>query len=419
MYDLLITNIAEIVTMAAPNKKPLIGDDFQNPQIIYDGAIAIKDGNIALIGKIPEVHAKIVHSAVDQIIDAKGKTVIPGFVDAHTHLIFAGSREYEFLARIEKLRNSHNITMSGGINDTVTATRKASSDDLFFLGENILKRMLRNGTTTIEAKSGYGLDFNTEIKILETIKKLNELQPIEIISTFLGAHAIPRGITSDKYTDQVIKEMIPSVAKLKLAEFCDVFCEVGFFSYEQSEKVLHAGLEYDLIPKIHADELSNTYGAQLAADVEAISADHLIYADRDGLSAMAKAGTIAVLLPGTSFFLGMKDYANADLMKELGVPIALGTDFNPGSCLCDSVKLILSFACLKLKLTPLEALAAATINAAYAINRGNIIGSLEPGKQADIIIMDAPNHDYIPYYVSCNLINKVIKKGQIVFQSTW
>ena len=417
MYDLLITNIAEIVTMAAPDKKPLTGKNFQNPSIIYGGAIAIKDGNIALIGKSADVNSKIVHSAVDQIVDAKGKTVIPGFVDGHTHLVFSGSREYEFLDRIEKLRNTHNVLMSGGINHTVAATRKAPVDDLLFLGEQRLKRMLQYGTTTIEAKSGYGLDTSTEIKILETTKKLNGIQSIEIVTTFLGAHAIPGGMTSDKYTDLIIKEMIPEVAKHKLAEFCDVFCEVEFFSYEQSKRILQAGLDHGMIPKIHADELSNTQGAQLAAEVGAISADHLLHAEESGLKAMAEKGTIAVLLPGTSFALNLKEYANATLMRELGVPIALSTDFNPGSCFCENMQLILTLACLKLKMTPLEALAAATINAAYAINRGETLGSLEVGKQADILIMDAPNHDYIPYHFGANLVSKVIKKGQIVYQA--
>jgi len=413
--DLLIKNISELLPMTS-NGKALCGKDLANIEVIENGAIAIKDDVIVTVGSISDVLDRCTQTKDTIVIDGRKKTVLPGFVDCHTHLVFGTTRENEFVGRIEKLRNTQNVIMEGGIKFTVSKTRSTSKDKLVKFAKKHLDIMLSHGITTIESKSGYGLDLENEIKILEVNEELRKIQDVEIESTFLGAHAIPEGYTSKEYTSLIINEMIPEVSKRNLARFCDVFCEEGFFSREEAKKILKAGKKYGLIPKIHADQLTNTYGASLAAEVGANSADHLEYAYDDGLKAMAEKGVIGVLLPTISFNLDLQ-YPDAKKMMDFGVPIAISTDFNPGAGYCESMAFVIHLACLKLKMMPLEALAAATINGAYATGVADRVGSLEVGKQADIVIMNAPNHKHIPYHYGVNLVDTVIKKGKIVRQN--
>jgi imidazolonepropionase len=275
--------------------------------------------------------------------------------------------------------------------------------------------MLQHGTTTVEAKSGYGLDIDTEIKSLEAIRDMALLHPVEIVPTFLGAHVVPEKYRDrpDAYVDLLVKDMIPKVAKGKLAEFCDVFCEKDIFDIDQSRRILLAGKEQGLGPKVHADEMTSFGGAELAAEVGAISADHLLKVSAQGIQGLAKANVVAILLPATPFVLMETDYAPARRMIDAGVPVALATDFNP-NCMTESMQLVLTLACLMMRMTPAEAIAAATINAAHGIKRAHIIGSLEPSKQADVLIMDVPNHQHIAYHFGVNLVDKVIKAGRLV-----
>ena len=401
--DILIKNANEIITLKGSNK-PRIKDEMNNLSIIEKGSIAIKDGIIFDIGKNLEYKS-------EKIIDAKGKTVMPGFVDPHTHLVFAGTREFELGLKLKGYSYMDILKKGGGILYTVDETRKAKQTDLVKQSKNRLNNMLINGTTTCEAKSGYGLNTETEIKILNSIEKLNDIHPIEIIPTFLGAHAIPKEHSADEYVDMIIDEMIPKTKKL--AKFCDVFCEKGVFTPAQSEIILEAGKTHGLIPKIHADEIVDTGGAALSAKVGAISADHLLNSNESGLKDMANKGVMGILLPGTPFSLMMKEYADARKIINLGVPVAIATDLNP-NCWVENMQLIIQLACFKMKLTPAEAITASTFNAACSIGVNNKVGSLEKGKQADILILDCPNHIFIPYHFGVNLVETIIKKGKIV-----
>jgi len=410
--DLLIVNADELVTLFGGGEKPRTGKQMRELGIIRNGALAIKGGRIAAVGKTFEV-TKVFKA--ENVISANGKTVLPGFVDPHTHLVFAGSREDEFQMRVEGASYMEILGAGGGILKTVMATRKASVEKLVDFGLKTFDVMLEHGTTTVEAKSGYGLTTKDEVKILEVIKRLNQLHALDVVSTFLGAHAIPPEYRSNPqgYVSLVVDEMIPKVAEKGLAEFCDVFCERGVFSLEQTRRVLVAGKNYGLKPKVHADEISMFGGAELAADVGAISADHLLLSSVEGLKAMADKGVIAVLLPAATFSLMTGRYADARKMIDFGVPMALATDFNP-SCWVENQQLVIAFACHFMRLTPAEVITAATINAAHAIGRANDVGSLEVGKKADVIILDAPNHKFLGYCFGANLVDKVIKNGRLV-----
>ena len=401
--DILIKNASELVTLKGPNT-PRTKQQMSDLSIINNGSIAIHDGKIVEIGK------NLNYSA-EKTIDAHGKTVMPGFVDSHTHLVFAGSREFELDMKLKGFSYMDILKKGGGIFYTVNETRKASDDQLIKESKNRLDTMLLHGTTTCEAKSGYGLDTKTELKILKVQKQLQKIHPIDIVSTFLGAHAIPKELGSDEYVDQIIDEMIPKTKGL--ARFCDVFCEKGVFTVDQSRRILEAGKEYGLTPKIHADEIVDTGGAGLAAKVGAVSADHLLMSSDTGLKAMAKSGVIGVLLPGTPFSLMMKDYSNARKMIKLGVPVALATDLNP-NCYTENMQFMVQLACLNMKMTPAEAVTAATFNSACAIGLNDRVGSLEPGKQADIMILNCPNHTFIPYHFGVNLVDAVIKNGSLI-----
>lgn len=401
--DILIKNASEIVTLKG-NNAPRIKKEMSSLSIINKGSIAIKDGKIVKVGKN-------LNFTADKTIDASGKTVLPGFVDPHTHLVFLGSREFELDMKLKGFTYMDILNKGGGIFYTVNKTRKASNKDLFSQSKNRLDNMLLHGTTTCEAKSGYGLDTKTEIKILKVHKELQKNHPVDIVSTFLGAHAIPKELDPDEYVDIIIDEMLPKTKGL--ADFCDVFCEKGVFTVNQSKKILESGKKFGLIPKIHADEIVDTGGAGLAAEVGAISADHLLMSSDTGLTAMAKSKVIGVLLPGTPFSLMMKDYSNARKMIKLGVPVALATDLNP-NCYTENMQFVIQLACLNMKMTPAEAITAATFNSACSIGLNNKIGSLEPGKQADIIILNCPNHVFIPYHFGVNLVETVIKSGRII-----
>jgi len=370
-----------------------------------NASILIEDGRIKKIGKNI--------GRADEVIDARGKTILPGFVDAHTHAIFAGSREFEIEMKLSGKTYEYIAEHGGGINYTVKKTRDASFHQLLSESKERLDRMLEYGTTTAEVKSGYGLDTKNEIKMLEVAKELDEKHAIDVIPTFLGAHAVPPGMEKDDYVELVINEMIPEVADRGLARFCDVFCENGYFTVDESRRILKAGKEHGLTPKIHADEFSSCGGAGLAAEMNAISADHLLMASDDGIKRMATAGVNAVLLPAVPFSLMQERYAPARKMMKEGVRVALATDLNP-NCWTENMQFVIQLACFKMGMTPREAIEGATINAARAVGMENEVGSIEEGKKADLVIIDAPSHVFIPYHFGVNLVEKVIKNGKVV-----
>jgi len=410
--DLVIKNAQELLTLSSSFKEA------SGLGMIQQGAVAIKAGRVFWVGRTEELSQKFFLNRDGGEIDARGKVVMPGLIDAHTHLIFAGSRENEFEQRIQGLSYQEIAERGGGILSTVEATRKASFDELLFLGKRRLDRMLSKGVTTLEAKSGYGLSLQSELKILKAMKALQESHPIDIVPTFLGAHTFPKEFREDRagYIHLLAIEMIPQVAQEGLAEFCDVFCEEKAFTSEESKKILEAGKRYGLKPKIHADQLSPGGGAELAAEVNAFSADHLEYVSREGIRKMVEKGVTAVLLPGASFFLSTKKFPPARDLIEQGVAVCLATDLNPGSSMTESLPLMLTMGCTMYKMLPKEVIRAATIHAARAIGREKEIGSLEVGKQADIILLDIPNYHYLPYHFGVDHVELVIKKGKIVYQ---
>jgi len=409
--DLIIENASELATPEG-GQKPLVGKQMLALRIIKDAAVAVRNGRIAAVNKTATIRSAFKAS---ETINAKGKTIVPGFVDPHTHLVFAGSREDEFTLRIKGAGYMEIHRKGGGILKTVEETRRASEAELVRGCRKTLDIMLEYGTTTLEAKSGYGLTVEDEIKCLRVLRLVNETHPASVVATFLGAHAIPTEYEKhpSDYVKLVVEKMIPKVAHSKLAEFCDVFCERGVFNIKQSRYILYAGKKHGLKPKMHADELTGFGGAELAAEVGAVSAEHLLYASDKGLKTIAERGVIAVLLPAASFALMIERFADARKMIEMGVPIALGTDFNP-SCWVENQQMVMALACRQMKMTPAEALTASTINAAHAISKASEIGSLEPGKKADILVLDAPNHNFLGYRFGTNLVNRVIKDGKIV-----
>jgi imidazolonepropionase len=413
--DLIIIHANELVTMDTTYGVPRVGLEMKNLAIIRDGAVAVFRNIIIFVGTTKDLYANYPPSEKTVIIDATNQLVTPGFVDPHTHIIFDGYRENELEMKLAGKTYIEILESGGGILKTVKATRNAPLARLIKNGKTILNRMMEYGTTTIETKSGYGLDTENEIKSLLAAKELNLEHPIDIVSTFLGAHAVPpeyEGKT-DEYVELIISEMIPKIAKEELAEYCDVFCEEGIFSIDQTKKILSTAIKYGIKPQIHIDEIVDTNGALLAAELSAVQVGHVLKSNDDGLKALKNTKTIATLLPGTPFCLMLKDYAPARKMIEIGVPIALATDLNP-NCWTESMQMIIALACYHMKLSPAEALTAATINAACAIERQEEIGSLEVGKKADIIVFDVPNHNFLPYQFGVNLVSKVIKNGKVV-----
>ncbi|MFX1418547.1 MAG: imidazolonepropionase [Promethearchaeota archaeon] len=413
--DLAIFHINELVTMNTKYGAPRIEENMSELAVINDGAVAIKDDIIIFIGNTDELMSKYEFGKIPTKIDATNKLVTPGFIDPHTHIIFEGTRENELSMKLEGISYLEILKLGGGILKTVRETRQASIEKLVKNGMKILDRMLSYGTTTLEAKSGYGLTTESEVKQLRAIEILNDEHPMDIIPTFLGAHAIPPEYNDkrDKYVDLIISDMIPEIVRERLAEFCDVFCEEGIFSIKQARKILKTAIRYGLKPQIHIDEIVDTNGALLASEVRAIQASHLLKSNEKGLKAMAEAGVIATLLPGTPFCLMLNEYAPARKMIELGIPVAIATDLNP-NCWTESMQMIIALACYNMKLSPAEALTAATINAACALQKQDEIGSLEIGKKADLIVFDIPNHNFLPYHFGVNLALIVIKNGKIV-----
>lgn len=416
--DLLLVHAGELLTLSGGedvDAGPRTGEALGRLGLIPDGAVAIADGIITEVGSTADLLGMV---RAARTVDAEGRVVLPGFVDPHTHLLFGGSRAEEFELRLRGATYLDIAAAGGGILHTVTETRRLGEGALVKIGAARLNRMLAHGTTTVEAKSGYGLSTEEEVKLLRALHRLSAAHHIDIVPTFLGAHAVPPEYASDPdgYVSLVIEEMLPVVAEEDLADYCDVFCEETAFTVEQSRAILEAGAELGLAPKIHADELSDRGGARLAAEVGATSADHLLYASEDGLSAMAEAGVIGVLLPGTAFFLGLP-FAHARHMVELGVAVALATDFNPGSSPTYSMQMTVALACLGMRLTPAEAIAAATVNAAWAVGMAEEVGSLEPGKVADLVILDAGDHRALGMHFGVNLVEEVYKRGRLVYSS--
>ncbi|WP_273835194.1 imidazolonepropionase [Guptibacillus sedimenti] len=410
---LLIKNAAQLITMSGYSDSPAIKEEMSQIGLIEKGAVYIEDGIIVEVGSSNEMVAKYKDSVeLTEQIDAAGKVVTPGLIDPHTHLVHAGTRENEYAMRLQGKTYMEIMEAGGGIHATTRATQKASYEELFEQSRKRLNQFLLHGVTTVEAKSGYGLTLEHEIKQLEVAKQLHESHPIDVISTFMGAHAIPLSEKSnpETFVSKVISEMIPEVANRKLATFNDVFCERGVFTPDQSKRILEAGKEYGLIPKIHADEIEPYAGAELAASVGAISADHLLRASDQGIKDMAEAGVMGVLLPGTAFFL-MADFAQSRKMIDAGVGIALSTDANPGSSPTLSLPFIMNLGCLKMGMTPEEVLTATTINAAHAIGIADTAGSLEVGKKADITIFDVPNYLTLSYQYGMNHVDTVLKGG--------
>jgi len=416
---ILIKNANEVITLKNNVRGPRTKEQMQEIAIVENGSVLIEEDRIVAVGALEQLEVdfpELVKKATT--MDASGKVVMPGLVDCHTHLVHGGTREEEFNMRLNGSTYMEIMNAGGGIHATTKRTRETSFDDLYEKTKKHLDIFLKHGVTTVEAKSGYGLDWETEKKQLEVVKKLQATHDMDVISTFMGAHAVPRDYKGreDEFVDVLIHEMLPKVAELELAEFNDVFCEKGVFTPEQSERILEAGKDLGLTPKIHADEIEPYKGAELAAEVGAISAEHLLVASDEGIQKMAEAGTIAVLLPGTAFFL-RAPFARGRLMIDGGVPVAISTDFNPGSSPTMSLPFIMNLACMHMGMTLEEVLTATTINAAYAVNRGEQIGSLEVDKKADVIILDVANYKQLQYFYGMNHTNTVIKNGQVVVQN--
>lgn len=418
---LIFSNASEIVTLRSKDAKPHLRMSDQDLIPINNGSLIVQNGKITDILDYPVSHSNSPISEPFTLLDMTDKTIIPGLVDSHTHLSFAGDREDELEMKLQGKSYLEILKQGGGIIRTVKATRKANLKELIERGIENADIMLKHGTTTIEAKSGYGLDIESEIKQLRSFNELNQVCCSSIIPTYLGAHAIPPEYSGqrEKYINLMIQEAIPEILKGNLAKFIDVFCEKGVFSIDESRRILLAGKKGGLCPKIHADEIVRTGGAQLAAEVGAISADHLLKTDDDGFRALADTGVIPVLLPGTPFSLMKNEYPLARRMiDEFDLPVALATDLNP-NCFCHSMLQIITLACFNMQMTPKEAFLAATRNSAAAIGLQESIGSIEVGKQADLVVLNALNYKYIPYkFGSASLIDMVIKKGEVVAART-
>ncbi len=412
MNDIILTNINELIT--CKGHAPKSGKEMNNVGLIKKGCVVIKNGRIIAVGKTSELLSQ--YNIKDyESIDCSNKAVLPGFIDSHTHFIFGGYREDEFLARAKGDSYMDILKRGGGISNTVKSTREASLDELIKLGRRRLDSMLEFGVTTVEGKSGYGLDYDTEIKQLKAMRELNNIHQVDIISTFLGAHSVPMEYkgSEKKYLDFLINEVLPTVKKENLAKFIDIFCEQGVFNIEQSKYYLTKAKEMGFSLKIHADEIVRLGGTELAASLNAITADHLLNASKEGIKALAKSNVIATLLPTTAFSLKEK-YANAREMINSNCAIALATDFNPGSCFTNSIPLVIALGVLHMNMSINEVITALTINGAAALDIQDEVGSIEVGKKADLIILDYPSIDFLPYNIGINIVKTVIKSGKIV-----
>ena len=404
--------IIKNAVLATPiGNEPKKGNEQRQIKIVKNAAIVIEGTKITYADEQNQAP-----SSDNQVLDAGGRLVTPGLVDSHTHSVFGGWRQHELSQKLAGIPYIDILKSGGGILSTVESTRSTSETELIQKTHGLFDLMLSHGTTTCESKSGYGLNLETEIKQLTVLKKLNESEScsMSIVPTFMGAHAFPKDCSRSEYIDLLLNSLIPQMARLGLSEFCDIFCEASVFTLEESRKILMKAKECGFKLKIHADEIECLGGAQLAAELGAISAEHLIQTSTEGIEAMAKSEVIAVLLPGTSFYLD-KPYARAKSMIEHGIAVAVASDFNPGSSPCLNLQFAMTLACLKYKLTPAECITAVTLNAAAAINRAQSIGSLEEGKVADIVIWDTADLDYLFYRYGNNQVNTVIKSGKIVY----
>ena len=413
MSSLAVLHASQVVTLSGP-KRPRIGAEMSELAIISDGGMLIHNGKIEKIGPSAEIEKNV---GDEEIVDAGGRVVMPGFVDAHTHLVFAGNRLDDFERRSRGETYEQIAKAGGGIWSTVQKTRAASELDLLTQAKKHANWFLSCGTTTVEAKSGYGLTVEGELKLLRVMRRLKEEVPLEIVPTFLGAHAVPRELSPDEYLDVVITEMLPRVTAEKLAEFCDVFCERGYFNIDQSRKILSAAKKVGLSLRGHVDQLTNSGGAKLMAEMGATTADHLEQTDEHGIAALKKANAQPVLLPGSVYALGSSRYPRGREMIEAGLAVVLATDFNPGSSPTPSMPMILSLACTQMKMSPAEAITASTLNAAYSLNRGDRIGSLEPGKLANFVIFDCEDYRELAYWFGISQTHSVYVRGKCVSTS--
>jgi imidazolonepropionase len=409
--SLAILNCSQVVTLAGPTR-PRVGPELCELGIISNGGLFVRDGLIAQVGSTSQIE-KLTEPNTE-VIDAGGRVVMPGFVDAHTHPVFAGTRVDEFEERSKGATYQEIAARGGGIQSTVNRTRAASGEELVATCCRYTEWFLRGGTTTVEAKSGYGLSLEDELKLLRAIKRLNEATPLRYVPTFLGAHSVPPEYRSrrDQYVSLIIDEMLPRIAQEKLAEYCDVFCEEKVFTTDESWKILSAARCHGLALRMHADQLSLSGGAKLAAELGTVTADHLEHTDAEGIAALKQAGVQPVLLPGSVYALGSPRYPAAREMIDAGLAVVLATDFNPGSSPTPSMTIVLSLAATHMKMTPAEAISAATINAAYSLNRGDKIGSLEPGKIADFVIHDCADYRELAYFFGIEHAWKVFSSGR-------
>jgi len=405
---LAVLHASQLVTLAGP-KRPRVGAELSELGIIRHGGLLIRDGRIELVGSSSEIEKK---AGDAEVIDARGKVVLPGFVDAHTHLVFAGNRLDDFERRARGDTYEQIANAGGGIWSTVEKTRAANEADLLVQAKKHADWFLRCGTTTVESKSGYGITLEDELKILRVMRRLSQETPLEIVPTFLGAHAVPRKMHADEYVDLVVNEMLPRVTSESLAEFCDVFCERGYFDIEQSRRILNSAKSLGLRLRIHADQLSNSGAANLAAELKAATADHLEKTDEQGIAALRSEGVQPVLLPGSVYALGSTGYPRAREMIGAGLAVVIATDFNPGSSPTASMPMILSLACTQMKMSPAEAISASTINPAYSLGRGDQIGSLESGKVANCSIFDCDDYRELAYWFGFPQTHSVYVKGR-------
>ncbi|MGB4438456.1 MAG: imidazolonepropionase [Sedimentibacter sp.] len=412
MNKLLIKNASELVT--CKGKSPRHGKDMSDIGLIKNGCVVVENDIIVDVGSTDDILKKYDENEYT-VIDAKDKAVLPGFIDSHTHLIFGGYRADEFSWRLRGDNYMSIMERGGGITSTVRATRNTSLEEFIEVGKKRLDKFMDMGVTTVEGKSGYGLDYETEIRQLEAMQKLNEIHPVDVISTFLGPHSVLPEYKGkeDFFIDFMINEVLNKVAEKNLAEFADIFCEKNVFSIEQSRKFLLAAKNCGLKLKIHADEMAQLGGTELAVELSCISADHLLQASDEGIKRLSTSDTIATLLPATAFCL-KEEYARGRYMIDSGCAVALATDFNPGSCFTNSIPLIIALAALHMNMSIEEIITALTVNAAVAVGRSDTIGSIEIGKKADIIILEYPSINFLPYHATVNIVETVIKNGQIV-----
>jgi imidazolonepropionase len=419
--DMIVHPIGELASCIASDE-PLHGAEMSNIVRMTNAALAIENGVIVHCAEADEVFNQVELKEGGQKIDASGKVLLPGFVDPHTHLVFAGNRANEFLMRCQGKSYQEIARAGGGIVASMNATRHATVDQLVETGLQRLKKMLAHGTTSCEVKTGYGLSQESELNMMRAIFRLAKMQAVELVPTFMPAHAFPPGMDRNEYIRSITKDMLPALAELAKSEgveassiYHDVFCDEGYFTLDETRQILEAGVEHGFRPKVHADEFVNLGASSLAVELHASSADHLLNISQAEMNLMAGSDTVAVLLPGTSFFLNLQEHAAARSMIDRGVSVAIGSDYNPGSCHIFSMPFIIGLACLHLNMTLTEALCAATVNAAFALGRGNSVGQLKPNFQADFLIMDLASLEELPYNMTVNPVSRVFKKGIEVY----